>query len=58
MSIHQEAVMHSTKGRTRFGWRGLALAAVLLAPGLGIVGGQLDPGGNVLVHSSGTYQRA
>ena len=25
--------MHSTKGRTRFGWRGLALAAVLLATG-------------------------
>ena len=50
--------MHSTKGRTRFGWRGLALAAVRLATGLGIVGGQLDLGEHSLTHSAGTYQRA
>ena len=58
MAIRKGAVMHSRKGSARFGWRGLTLAAVMVATGLGIVGGQLDPGGNVLVHSSGTYQRA
>ena len=58
MALHTEALMHSTKRSARFGWRGLVTATVLLASGLGIVGGQLDFGGNVLTHTAGTYQRA
>ena len=63
MALHQEAIRHSTKGRTRFGWRGLVLAAVLLATGLGIVGGgltahQTDRSGHYATHTAGTYQRA